>query len=122
MKGSDVQSYLFKTGHSHSEIGGILEIPTPFAFTTIRRFKATGNIQSAPRSGRPAKLDNRDQSRVLREIEVQPNHPWKHYAINFHVAPTTVARAAASDGLHKRKARKKHFLTRVSPAHVLKRW
>ena len=86
--------------------------------TTISRFKATGNIQSAPRRGRSAKIDNRTQHRVVREIEVQPNHPWKHYASNFDVAPSTIAQAAASDGLHKRKALEKPFLT---PANVLKR-
>ena len=96
---------LQKAGHSHSEIGGILEIPTPPVSTTIRRFKATGNIQSASRRDGLVKIDKRTQHRVLREIEVQPNHPWKHYASNFDVAPTSTARAAASDGLHKPKAR-----------------
>ena len=118
MKGPTFNHISPKFGHSHSEIGGILEIPTPSLSTTVRRFKATGNIQSAPRRGRPAKLDKRTQGRVLREIEVQPNHPWKHCAGNFDIAPITITRAAASDGLHKRKARKKPLLT---PAHVLRR-
>ena len=50
-EGSDIESYLFKSCPFTFGNGWNLEIPTPAVSTTIRR---TGNIQSAPRSARPA--------------------------------------------------------------------
>ena len=107
---------LEKAGYSHTEIGKILAIPSSSVSTTVRCYKTTGSAYSAPRAGRPEHFDR--SRRVLRAIENQPNHPWKDYGANFNVSPQNISRVAHTDGLHKRHAPSKPFLT---AAQVTKR-
>ena len=102
---------LEKVGHSHLEIGKILEIPSSTVSTTIRRFKATGSAASCPRTGRPPKITARGQQKVLRDISDHPNRSWTEIAVDFDVCSSAIQQVAKSDGLSMRKARKKPFLT-----------
>ena len=118
---SDVRGQIVgmqKAGLSHTKIAKKLDIPPGSVSTTIRRFKATGATDSRPRGKRPPKLDKHARRRVLGDIDLNPHQTWDKLGTKEAVSGRTVARMAHIEGLHKRKARPKPFLT---PPQVQKR-
>ena len=81
---------LEKAGHSHLEIGKILEIPSSTVSATIRWFKATGSAASCPRTGRPPTITARGQRKVLRDISDHTNRSWTEIVVDFDVCSSTI--------------------------------
>lgn len=64
---------LHKGGHSQRNISKIIDIPRSTIGDTIRRYKNKGITKSAPRSGRPKKI-NGENKQLLKELAKENNH------------------------------------------------
>ena len=100
-------------GKSLKEIGEILNLSKSTVQVIVKNFETTGSYENKLRSGRPPKLNERIQRRILREINEHPMENAvcivkgieKDYEIAAHAE--IVRRSPKNGGLNCRVARRK---------------
>lgn len=81
----------------------------------IRRQARTGTSHSSPRSGRPPKLSGRSERLAQRLAKKNRRMPFQAIAVQLPEQPSTsvVRRLMHRVGIHRRKARRKPYLTKT---------
>ena len=103
-------------GKSLKEIGKILNLSKSTVQVIVKNLETTGSYENKPRPGRPPKLNERIQRRILREINEHPMEIAKaiekDYGIVVHAE--TVRRSLKKNGLNCRVSRRKPLLRDVN--------
>ena len=88
-----------------------------------KRYKKTGSVKNLQRSGRPQKLNERGKRAIMREVLKDRKKPFTQVAkdVPDDISTSTVRKVAASEGYHRRVARKATFLTDLQKKKRL-RW
>jgi hypothetical protein len=103
-------------GKTYKEIAQKYSIAKGTVAYTMQRERLHNTQKSLPTGRRPHKTTERSKRWLAREIRLFPQSPWDYFAKALDVSESTVRRAAASMGLHKRICRKKPFLSEKSQA------
>jgi len=103
-------------GKTYKEIAQKYQIAKGTVAYTMQRERLHNSQKSLPTGRRPHKLTERSKRWLAREIGLFPQSPWDHFAKALDVSVSTIRRAAASMGLHKKICRKKPFLSEKSQA------
>jgi hypothetical protein len=98
-------------GKTYKEIAQTYNIARGTVAYTMQRERLHNTRESLPTGRRPHKMIERSKRWLAREIELFPQSPWDYFAKALDVSESTVRRAAASMGLHKRICGKKPFLS-----------
>lgn len=102
-------------GHTLTAIARKLKVSPKFARNAISRMKSIGSIKDRLRSGRPRKLDAKDQERLVKEVKGRERRSLRKTAATFkssksgRVSKSTIRRNIRSKGLipHRKKRRPK---------------
>lgn len=102
-------------GASYQQISDQFNIPLPSVKTLIRRFNKRGTVQNAPRSGRPPIITTHLRRQVIRTAKKNRFLTRAEIAksVTPRLHPRSISRVLAAAGLHRRKARRVPFLTRI---------
>jgi hypothetical protein len=103
-------------GKTYKEIAQKYSIAKGTVAYTRQRERLHNTQKSLPTGRRPHKMTERSKQWLAKEIGLFPQSPWDYFARALDVSESTVRRAAASMGLHKRICRKKPFLSGKSHA------
>jgi len=102
----DVQSPL-----KPPEIAGQLNMKPASVRSIIRRYGASGDVQSRPRSGRPPKIPPDTVDRLVRSVERDPKQTTTALTDITHSSLNTVSRRLREKGYNSRIARTKPYLS-----------
>jgi hypothetical protein len=110
-----IERYLASQDLGHpltmAQVGEHFDVPSSTVSDTLKRWREHGTAYALDRTGRPPKLNNRDERRLIRDIVKYPRRKWVDFAKDYKVSKHTIRRVAASYGYHKRVARCKPFIT-----------
>lgn len=102
---------------SFGEISKLLNLSKSTVQTIFNNFKNSGSVQNKPRSGRPKKLNRRDVSFILKEVDKNPKVNATTLAQELtirsetDVHPRTIQRTLNNNGFHSRTPRKKPLIS-----------
>ena len=99
-------------GFSQRDIATMMNMSKSGVFGVLRRWKS-GQLQSAPRTGRPTKLAKRDKRRIIRASDANPNASLQELTteLDLRVCFETVGRTLRATGRYVRWARHKPFIS-----------
>lgn len=69
---------LIRNGHSRHKISNMLNIPKSTVIDVARKFFDTGSVENKPRSGRPAKMKERDYRGLKWLVKTQRRESQKN--------------------------------------------
>ncbi|XP_046807519.1 uncharacterized protein LOC124420036 [Lucilia cuprina] len=102
---------------SFGEISKLLNLSKSTVPTKFNNFKNTGTIENKPRSGRPRKLNRRDISFIMKEVDKNPKVNATMLAKELEIRsekvvhPRTIQRTLNKNGYHSRTPRKKTLIS-----------
>jgi transposase len=104
-------------GISYAAIGRKLEVPEDTVRKICNRQKINPSGESAPRSGRPPKLNDRDRRHIVRYVRRDRTNRREPLAdiskdLNLNVHPHTIKHVLEDAGLNHRIERKRPYLTK----------
>ena len=107
---------MHRDGKSFAAIGRELEVNADTVRKIWNRYEEHGNTKSAPRSGRPTKLDNRDRRHLKRYVKKNwsnRHEPLRDITntLNLDVHPDTLRKEIQAFGLNHRKQCRRPYLS-----------
>ena len=116
---------LADASHKPAEIARLLGIPATTIYSFLKRYRRRGSIENAERSGRPAKITERDTRVLLRTVKRDRSRPLRQLTNLFNeqrnpadgleeVSKRTVQRKLHSLGYHRRVVKKKIRIREVN--------
>lgn len=103
---------------SNREIGRKLNVSEGCVRNTIKTYLNTNDVKDLPRSGRPRKVNERDESIIFRECRKNPRltnqklaTDFNSKSLNIRISRETVRRILKRKGIGSYKAAKKPMLT-----------
>ena len=107
---------MHRDGKSFAAIGRELEVNADTVRKIWNRYEEYGNTKSAPRSGRPTKLDNRDRRHLKRYVKKNwsnRHEPLRDITntLNLDVHSDTLRKEIQAFGLNHRKQRRRPYLS-----------
>lgn len=102
-------------GAKISEVSAEFGIPWSTVNDIWKKFVATGSTHNAPRSGRPPKATPRVRRRLVRIVKKNRRLPLREVAklLSPQLSTSTIRNVLASEGFHRRKARRVPYLSRA---------
>ncbi|SOV03029.1 uncharacterized protein UDID_20495 [Ustilago sp. UG-2017a] len=108
---------LHEQGMSYARIASSVGVAKTTVFKTLRNFKERGNLETAPRSGRPRTCTERQRRRLVRQALKEPTLIWKQLSAELNGLSTSCVRKLAYEaGLSRRISPKKPVLTVLTAA------
>lgn len=111
---------LHSKGLSYRKIANRLEISFSTVRNIIKKFRTTGSVLNKPRSGRPSKLNEREQRSIHRRVERDPTSSAASIAEEIaSTSNTTFCLQTVRNVIHKynyygRVQRKKPFISEIN--------
>src|SRR6478736_8808208 len=99
-----IERYLASQDLGHpltmAQVGEHFDVPSSTVSDTLKRWREHGTAYALDRTGRPPKLNNRDERRLIRDIVKYPRRKWVDFAKDYKVSKHTIRRVVASYGYH----------------------
>ncbi|CAK9796254.1 Transposable element Tc1 transposase [Anthophora quadrimaculata] len=111
---------LYVKGNSLRKIGELVAKSHATIQYIVNKHKKQGTIENKRRSGRPAKLNERDDRFIVRKVKENPFRSAPTIAAELelatgkHVCPKTISNRLKEAGYLSRTARKKPYITKVN--------
>ena len=102
---------------SYGEIAKLLNLSKSTVQTIFNNFENNGTVENKPRSGRPKKLNRRDVSFILKEVNKDPKINATKLATELEtrsditVHPRTIQRSLNNNGFHSRTPPRKPLIS-----------
>lgn len=98
---------LIRNGHSRHKVSDMLNIPKSTVIDVARKFFDTGSVENKPRSGRPAKMKERDYRGLERLVKTHRRESLSDITSKYNESKTeTVSKRTIQRHLHKHEYRR----------------
>ena len=106
-------------GHRNCEIVKLLHIPESTIRSIWKKYNSTGNVENIPRVGRPRKVTQHGEVRLLRTVKKNRGKVLREFTNDFNegivcVHPKTIQRYLHKNKIFRRVVRKKMVVREVN--------